>query len=84
MPQPLTVDDVLDTIWQHTIDIASVAVADKGSARLTASLTTNGDGSIRPVYRVITKLDGNNKVTNFKQDELDQAVTLYNSIVQWL
>ncbi len=84
MPQPLTVDDALDAIWTHTIDIASVAVAGKGSARMTASLTTNGDGTIRPTYVVITKLDGNSKVTNFNQQELDQAVTLYNSIVQWL
>lgn len=80
----LTVDDALDVIWAHVFDIASTATP-KGSARMTVRMTVSDvDGSIKPIYQVITMLDGKGKVTNFIQGELDPAVTLYNSIVQWL
>ncbi len=80
----LTVDDALDVIWAHVFDIALI-VTFKGFARMTVRMTVSDvDGSIIPVYQVTTKLDGKGKVTNFRHNELDQAVTLYNSIGQWL
>lgn len=80
--ESLTIDDALDAIWAHVFDIASTATP-KGSARMTVSMS-DADGSIKPAYHVATTLDGLRKITNFKHDELDQAVALYNSITQGL
>ena len=85
MTQPLTINDIHNAIWEHTFDIASVAVAGKGSVRMTVWLTTNGAGGFTPTYKVVVRLDGKPREDiNFEPQELDQAVTLYNSTVQRL
>lgn len=80
MQNLLTLDDALDAIWEHSYDIASTAVAGKGSVRLTISQTITKDRAINPTFKITGMFNDTslNMVRNFGCGKLKEAIACYN------